>query len=67
MEAGRVEVLEEYGLTLDDLSKMEEAYQMFEDTQALRKKAGEILRQKAFSPDHLRKIPREKLRKIVEE
>jgi hypothetical protein len=29
LEAGRVEVLEEYGLSLEDLEKMEEGYEMF--------------------------------------
>lgn len=39
LEAGRVEVLEEYGLGREDLEKMEEGYEMFEDLQGLKKKA----------------------------
>jgi hypothetical protein len=67
LEAGRLEVLEEYGLGLEDLDKMEEAYEMFEDVQALRKRAAEELRGKAFAVAALRRIPRGKLRRIVEE
>jgi hypothetical protein len=40
---------------------------MFEDTQALRKKSVEELRAKAFEGSTLRRIPKGKLRKIVEE
>lgn len=44
---------------------MEEAYEMFEDLQALRKKAGDELRGRAFEAASLRRIPRGKLRRIV--
>lgn len=65
MEAGRVEVLEEYGLTVEDLEKMEEGYEMFEDLQGLRKRAVEELRKRAFAAASLRRIPKGKLRRIV--
>lgn len=65
LERGRVEVLEEYGLTMDDLEKMEAAYEMFDDPQILKKKAMSELQQKTFLPDKLRRIPKDKLRKIL--
>ena len=46
---------------------MEEAYEMFEDVQALRKRAEGELRSRAFAAGSLRRIPRGKLRRIVEE
>lgn len=46
---------------------MEEGYEMFEDLRGLKKKATEELRRKAFSVASLRRIPRGKLRRIVEE
>lgn len=51
----------------EDLEKMEEGYEMFEDLQGLKKKAAEELRSKAFSVASLRRIPKGKLRRIVEE
>lgn len=52
---------------MEDLEKMEAAYEMFDDPQILKKKALAELQQKAFLPDKLRRIPKDKLRKILEE
>ena len=46
---------------------MENAYEMFDNIQELKKRATNELKTMAFSHEKCRKIPKDKLKKILEE
>ena len=46
---------------------MESSYGLFENIEELRKEAITILRNKAFTSERAMRVPKEKLRKIMEE
>lgn len=67
MQRGREELLEEFSRGIDDLERMESNFEMFDNLQELRKKAHQELLRFAFQNGKQRRVPKEKLRRIMEE
>ena len=59
--------MEEFNRGVEDLERMEGAYEMFDDLQDLKKRAARELTSHAFPIGKLRRLPSEKLRLVMEE